>query len=558
MTGFSIFNRTSFSHDSALVVFMYKFVIAGSLVALSGCNQESVTQNRPRSAMSDSEKQAKSNALVRNALQLLTTEKTTLNDPDFKRFQRVRSLLNQWLRQTGVANDIQLSDSSQEILNRSIHSDELKQHLPKLFANQFSPHDDAQHLNATMFFADIAQHAQAGHSDPLSQAKSIFDWVVRTVQLIPSENPDHISLVQYRSSNDLTLRMLAEDILILGRGTHIERAYLSVLLLRQLKIEACLIGSQNPENDRFDLRWLGILINRDIFLFDPVLGLPVTNLQNRDLASLKQFSETPDAFTSKWGPRQTKGTSIPSDSLDSLTIKLAFDPLYWAPRMKVLEDKLTSMSGPIVLYEEIGSITDVNGDHQLSLPDRLIEAAGQRFSNLSIDLIDIPKMIESSVAPKSSRDSEVPLVLQPFSFGGGSLRNARLSQLRGQFMDAIKQYQELLQAITSAGDFRGSDAYFAQRAKEMSHYWTGVCIFEKGNYGVANDTWFQLHLTHFPDSPWTHAIWYFIGRCNESLSQKPSDPLQQERYRNIAIESYLKSSGPQKIGNDLRADLLTP
>ena len=96
MTGFFIFNRISFSHDSALVVFMYKFVIAGSLLALSGCNKESVTQNRPRSAMSDSEKQAKSNALVRNALQLLTTEKTTLNDPDFKRFQRVRSLLNQW------------------------------------------------------------------------------------------------------------------------------------------------------------------------------------------------------------------------------------------------------------------------------------------------------------------------------------------------------------------------------------------------------------------------------------------------------------------------------
>ena len=97
-----------------------------------------------------------------------------------------------------------------------------------------------------------------------------------------------------------------------------------------------------------------------------------------------------------------------------------------------------------------------------------------------------------------------------------------------------------------------------QRAKEMSHYWTGVCIFEKGNYGVANDTWFPLHLTHFPDSPGTHAIWYFIGRCNESLSQKPSDSLQQERYRKIAIDSYLKSNGPQKIGNDLRADLLTP
>ena len=98
-----------------------------------------------------------------------------------------------------------------------------------LGAMQFSRFD-GHFLQGSVWLRDIAQKTRGAMIDDLERAKSLFDWTVRNIQLEP-DREGRIPLFPWET-------------LLYGHGTASERAWVYVLLLRQLDIDAALLAME--------------------------------------------------------------------------------------------------------------------------------------------------------------------------------------------------------------------------------------------------------------------------------------------------------------------------
>jgi hypothetical protein len=122
---------------------------------------------------------------------------------------------------------------------------------------------DAAYIRDCLWASKAARFAAGAVENDLDRVVNLFAYVVRNLELLPSDNR--------------RVPMNLMDILMLGRGTAEDRAWLFAELLRQRQIDAVILSPPRPENAKADQPWflVGVLSDRDIFLFDPFLGLPI-------------------------------------------------------------------------------------------------------------------------------------------------------------------------------------------------------------------------------------------------------------------------------------------
>ncbi len=230
--------------------------------------------------------------------------------------------------------------------------------IQELDATFFRPMD-AAHVDAAALFRDAARALEIPGLGELDQAEFAFDWVARRVLLFEQRQeglpPAYVLRAGYGSATDRGLVFLA--------------------LLHQFKLDGCLFVA--PEMR--DVPLVGVLIQKNLYLFDTRLGQPVPGPGGKSTATWAEAVKQPEML---------KNSKLSAEQIAKLEARLAIPLESLAPRMKYLESLLQ------------GDESHVGGDrlavsHDIEREVRDLEAAGGGKVGLWTPALRIARQFES-------------------------------------------------------------------------------------------------------------------------------------------------------------------
>ena len=458
--------------------------------------------------------------------------------PDEKVLSQTVVWLNQWLRQSKKVADWRV-DPLLESLHPKLRNDEqLAPYISKksLEARVFEPHE-GRLLQEAVWMRDISRWARGDSFDDLERAAALFDWTVRNVQLVADEDA-----VPHRPWK----------VLLYGRGTAEQRAWVFALLCRQLQLDVVMLATNPTESaDASQARqgearfWLpALVLNEELHLFDTRLGLPIPDAGGQRVATLKQASED-DAVLRQL---DLEGAPYPitAEMLKHVKAYLVADWFDLSRRALAVDQKLTGddrvvlAAEPTALAERLGAVPQIGQVILWELP----------FETLREQL---------SLLPPARRREVIafePLATRP------KLWKARLRHFQGRRAggdeqtatepsDVVDDHGEAAQLYTDKS-VRPTDREIARNqsndkrrvdttAKLSATYWLGLLLFDDGKYDVSAH-WFGRPELNDKASPWAHGARYNLARTYES----------QEKLEE-AISLLEQDDSPQQHGNKLRA-----
>ncbi len=199
---------------------------------------------------------------------------------------------------------------------------------------------DAHHLDGCLLFRDAARalDTEEVSSDgspirpgPVERATTAFDWAMRQVR------PDDRAAEQVPPAYALRR----------GRGNALERGLTFLALLEQdagpEHLAGCLLTVPGPKGARL---WAcGVVVGdgKDVYLFDPRLGLPVPGPGGRGVATLAEAAKDPAVLAQlDGGPEHAY--DVKPDQLRAAEGLTVFTLSSLAPRMRFLQDNLLKRS----------------------------------------------------------------------------------------------------------------------------------------------------------------------------------------------------------------------
>ena len=417
--------------------------------------------------------------------------------------------------------------------------------------------------------ASRSKWAGGGSADELQIARSLFDWTIRNIQT-DYDRSDHVPQVPW-------------EILFLGHGTPLERAWTYILLLRQRGIDAALLAlpEKDPRDDsspaalpgkspptppgKESLKpWcVGVLIGdtgkgkakKSLYLFDPTLGLPIPgpdgigadNAGRLDVlpATLNQVVASPKLLD-RLAPEADAPYWARKADLKRAVVLVEASPLYISPRAKRIESRLTGEQ-KLVLNAE---------------PSR--QAARFQAAGVGdVRLWDLPyTTLQRRLAMAPGAVAQRLLAYEPFmSSPAAPLYKGRIMQLKGRFFDekeAIDCYQkarprnqaveekamnlaeacfELLsrQRKAEGGELTPAEERHIKevavmlarqqvdaiiQGKVAASYWLGLIEYEQGDYVAALDYFGRRTLQFGPSVFWATGAHYNIARTWEASGQR--------------------------------------
>jgi tetratricopeptide (TPR) repeat protein len=538
---------------------------------------------------------------------------TTCPEPDMLR--QTVNRLNQWAESQQPPAGWKLDALLRALPPELAHLDVVRD-LDKM---QFSVYDGLSLLEA-VWLRDLSQWARGRQAEELQQARQLFDWLVRNIQL-DAETAERVPQFPWET-------------LLAGRGTALERAWVYLLLLRQQGLDAAILAVSPAQASaaavgfaRQAQVWCVAVLaqhngTRGLYLFEPSLGLPVPARNGVRLLK-DRGAGNPGARASRATELDIRPATIAELTADrSLLDRLDFDPqhpywvkaadlghivvlveaspLYVAARSRVVEsllagrERLVLTTDPTAQAERIRAA--IPGSGALARLWYLPYQTLQRRSQLRVE--DVSQRL----------DAMLPLFAAP----GTPLFKGRILHLKGRFQGqpgAIECYQaarpatqdlveaepklaashyenELLPAVRQMSPAVQSrlQAVAVERSKEWAHwevtsclrgksdasYWLGLIAAEQGNCPAAIDYFAKRTLEAAASSPWMPGIHYNLARAYEALGQPqraveeylhgvPLDVLVawQLGQRKQAVEKYLSGiRSPMHPGNLLRAGWL--
>jgi hypothetical protein len=192
--------------------------------------------------------------------------------------------------------------------------------------SEFTPLD-AYALEEAFFFRDAAKALDIATLSPIERAQAALDWTVRTVILLDSPNPAAPPVF-------VALR---------GFGNGLERTYVFLALLRQLDLDAALIGDPSGQSSGI---W-GVAVRTDdgVYVFDARLGLPLrtSNGSVATLAQVRNDKSVLDALNVNGGPAY----DVTLERAKASQVFVAEPLSTLSSRLKFLQGYLPSGSGRI-------------------------------------------------------------------------------------------------------------------------------------------------------------------------------------------------------------------
>jgi len=254
----------------------------------------------------------------RAALQQINNElgeKASLRPPSLTKEQK------DWLRE-----NLHLSDEEMMEVESSHYTRLDNQHLFRCFLMR----DAANALEVKGVRSQAGR--QAVHVKPLDQAVRAFDWVMREVRLRPDEGE--------ASPPSFVIRR--------GWGTALERALVFLALLEQIgdpdTPQPELLGFllETPDGKGGTNLWAcGVVIgdSKDVYLFDPNLGLPLPGPNGEGVATLAQAREKAEILA-QLNVGEKNRYPVTREQAQAAQPQLVCPLSAFAPRMRYLQEKL--------------------------------------------------------------------------------------------------------------------------------------------------------------------------------------------------------------------------
>ncbi len=472
--------------------------------------------------------------------------------PETEMLRQVVNRLNQWIRTQQPPADWKIDPMVASLPKPLLNLPQVKE----LDRMEFS-HFDGYALHEAVLARDIGRWAPGNAIDDLDRARVLFDWTVRNIQL--------------EADSDSRIPLFAWETLLFGRGTAAERAWVFILVARQLGIEAAVLGLEQPapqtapkeakktakaENAATAAThapfhgprpWcIGVLIEGKIYLFDPTIGLPIPAPGGIGRQESRQLSLQPatlaqvvaDEKLLRQMDADAKHTyPVKAVDLKHVVVMLEASPTYLAKRMKLLESQLAGARRLVLSTEPTaqaehwkmsGHMADVQ------LWQRPFETLDRR-SHLDVNEV------------RSRLLAIVPFYVMP----SAPLHRGRLLHLKGKLTgdNGATHYYQL--ARPSNEEVFASSAHQVEKGlclagKHDASYWLGLIAYQRGKYSSAVD-WFMIRtLEAVAKSPWADGARYNLARTFESGG---------DTSRAIVLYSS-NTAAPDYLGELLRAKWL--
>jgi tetratricopeptide (TPR) repeat protein len=421
----------------------------------------------------------------------------------------------------------------------------------------FDAVDDVHFLRDQRWLADIAGHVVGEGLDDLAAAKRLFRWTVESLALVadpPSVPSDEAPGRRW---------YLPGEILLLGRASAPQRAWVFLELLRHAGLDGVMLGTRSAPGQPAR-PWVPALVSGgECHLFEPTYGMPIPGPGWQGIATARQAAEDPQILGQLDLPERPY--PVRSEDVRDLVVLVAASAQSFSARMRRLEADLTGAAGM-----RIGLDADGLAERAIAcLPaadgaeDEL--SIGGRGSIWSFPLETVRRRREfsSTVAPALAED------LAPFSVAlvGEDLRGAAGGARRPLYAARVREFRNQLDGpdgakaayllarpsksrireIVSMVDPSQADAVgrICLRMKEDATYWLGLLLAREGQFEAAVDYLDRMTLAASADSPWADAARVAAARGYAGLGRV-------ERAR----ELLMADESPQRFGSRLVADRL--
>jgi hypothetical protein len=426
----------------------------------------------------------------------------------------LRDLLNQWQRVMKPTSKWRL-DPATEDLPESFRS------LPEftqISSEEFTT-EDMVFLMECVWLRDIAHNARGASQDELTIATQLFDWTIRNLQIEPET-------AEKGAVKDQTVG----EILLLGRATAIERAWVFILLCRQQGIDACMLAIPDG-NDSDKLRpWLpAVRIKNDLYLFDTELGLPVPGPDGRPVATLAEAAAD-DSLLRALDLDAQHPYPVKSSDLQSVVALVEASPGYLSRGLSLIEGRLAGNERVVLTASPSDSILRLKSIPHIG----------------DAKIWEMPYEILAARRKRSPEDNLAALREIVVLRNDRPLYQGRVRQLKGAYdgpEGAKKQYldsrppREYVDTISI-----DAEKQVINEVKQAATFWLGLMAYDQKDYSVAVDYFRERVIIASPDGPWTAGARYNLGRTYEALGDTEK-----------AIAQYQLDTSPQSVGNKLRA-----
>lgn len=445
--------------------------------------------------------------------------------------------LNQWLRtqkpQPGWKPDPLVSTLPEPLAAMPV-----VQELGKMEFTLGTPNIDGGALQEAVWLREVSQWARGDKPGDVDRALALFDWTVRNIQLDLASPPP--------GSDIQRIMQKPGETLLLGIGTPTDRAWIFILLCRQVGLDAALLAIPDAEKrEVLRPKWVGVLSGGEIYLFEPTLGIPIPAPDGWKLDADGQLVIRP-ATLSQVAADDSILRQLDSDAehqypataelVQQTVAMIEASPSYLTQRMKLVESRLA-------------------GEHRLVLTTSP-SAQAERFRKCKqiagVQLWTLPyQVIYQELALASRRQQQLFMAFLPFQapFGDtAALGKGRLYHLKGRFTgspNSVDYYQiaRLPDKVLANPEMDDQTRSVYFQAKILASYWLGLIAAHQNNYKSARDYLEVRTLKYAPQGPWVHGAVYNLGRVLEAAGDAKR-----------AVQVY--ETDESYAGNFLRARML--
>lgn len=277
--------------------------------------------------------------------------------------------------------------------------------LPAVWSEQVSLEQfierDAAFLRDCIWASRATRFGAGDAEKDLDVVVNLFDFVVRNVVLIPPGRR-RVPLGPF-------------DTMVFGQGTALDRAWVFAELLRQRNVDSVILSPRRAEGEPLNVNHLliGVLFEKDIYLFDPSLGLPLTadaaepkSVLPRLPLSLRQAQRNPELLVAI--AKDSGGQfELTAAMLEALQVELICQSEHLSIRMKRLQNELSGENSAIVA----DPLEDSEG--QPGLWSRVAKHPAATWSAEDVSIWSYPEIVrESAARPTTEQQKELAKLAQ--------------------------------------------------------------------------------------------------------------------------------------------------